>query len=231
MNEFLQFDFWEMILRSTVTFIILLVIARLLGKKQLSQLTFFNYITGITIGSIAADIAGKSKVPFFNGLASIVWWSLLSILIEYIGLKSSKLRILLDGEPTIVIKNGKILRKSLYRSRLNLDDLSMLLREKDVFSMQDVDYAVLEPDGKLSILKKESQQTVTKEDLKIKPAQAKYMPSEIISDGKIVFKNILELNLSEEWLMNELHKNGFKSVDEVFYAEVQKGGSLFISKY
>ncbi len=95
-NEFFKVDFWEMILRTTLSFIVLLILARLLGKKQMSQLTFFNYITGITIGSIAADIAGETETPFFNGLISLVWWSALTVLIGYIGMKSGKARVLID---------------------------------------------------------------------------------------------------------------------------------------
>lgn len=153
MDEILQVDFWEMILRSTVSFFVLLALARILGKKQLSHLTFFNYVTGITIGSIAADIAGESESHFFNGLIGLIWWSILTILVGYIGLKSSTARILFDGQPTIVIKVGKILKEALQGTRLNLDDLSMMLRERDIFSIQDVHNAILEPNGKLSVLK------------------------------------------------------------------------------
>lgn len=229
MDEFLQVNFWEMILRATLSFVVLLALARFLGKKQLSQLTFFNYVTGITIGSIAADIAGESETPFFNGLISLLWWSILTILVGYLGLKSSKLRILFDGQPSIVIKEGKILKKSLQATRLNLDDLSMMLREKDVFSVQDVHYAILEPNGQLSILKKEYQQTVTKGDMNISTPAFTFLPSEIISDGKLVIKNLNELNLNKAWVLNELNKHGIQSVEEVFYAEIQKDGTLFIN--
>ncbi len=231
MDEFLVIDFWEMTLRTFITFLVMLVLARFLGKKQLSHLTFFNYITGITIGSIAADIAGETKTPFFNGLVSLVWWVVLTIFVGYIGLKSNKARILLDGQPTIVIKKGKILKDALKAVRLNMDDLSMMLREQQVFSVQDVHYAILEPNGELSLLKKEPQQTVTKQDLNVSVPSFIYFPSKIISDGKIVKKNLKELDLNEAWVQEELSKNGIQSVEEVFYAEIQKDGSLFINKY
>lgn len=231
MNEIFRIDFWEMIFRATVTFMVILVMARLLGVKQLSHLTFFNYITGITIGSIAGKIAGESETPFFNGLISLIWWSILTIIVGYIGLKSSKARILIDGQPTIIIKEGQILEKALRSTHLNLDDLSMMLREKNVFSTQDVHYAILEPDGRLSVLKKEFLQTVTKGDLNINTPAFIYLPSEIISDGKIVRKNLKELNLNETWVRDELKKKGINSIEEVFYAEIQSDGSLFINKY
>ncbi len=229
-NEFLRVSFFEMILRATLSFFVLLLLARLLGKKQLSHLTYFNYITGITIGSIAAVICADSETPFLNGFISLVWWSILTILIGYIGLKSSKTRILLDGQPTIVVKQGKILKEALQGTRLNLDDLSMMLREKNVFSIQDVHYAIIEPNGQLSVLKKEYQQAVTKGDMNIPTSSLTYLPSEIISDGQIVKKNLKELNLTEKWVDDELKKNGIKSVREVFYAEIKKDGSLYINK-
>ncbi|MCM3039994.1 DUF421 domain-containing protein [Paenibacillus motobuensis] len=231
MNGFIQFNFWEMILRTTITFFALLTLARLLGEKQLGHLTFFDYVTGITIGSIAAEIVVRRDTPFFNGIISLIWWAILAILISYLSLKSSKARIMMDGQPKIIIKQGKIMRETLKSTRLNLDDLCMMLREKDIFSIQDVHYAILEPDGKISVLRKEFKQPATKGDLHIPTPIFTYLPSEIISDGKIVKKNLKELNLDETWLHQELQKKGIHSADEVFYAEVQSDGSLFIDKY
>jgi len=228
--NFIQFNFWEMILRTTVTFIILLTLARLLGEKQLGHLTFFDYVTGITIGSIAAEIVVRRDTHFLNGMISLIWWSILAILISYISLKSSKARILMDGQPKIIIKEGKIMKDTLKSTRLNLDDLCMMLREKDVFSIQDVHYAILEPDGKISVLRKEFKQPITKGDLNIPTPIFTNLPSEIISDGKIVKKNLKELNLDETWLHQELQKKGIHSAEEVFYAEVQSDGSLFVDR-
>src|SRR5699024_1285793 len=120
---------------------------RLMCRKQLSQLTFFNYITGIALGSIAANIASETNVHFLNGVTSLIWWALLTILVAYIGVKSKRGRILIDGQPVIVIKQGKILENQLKDLQLNMDDLSMLLREQKVFSLADVENAVFEPNG------------------------------------------------------------------------------------
>ncbi|MEW4241197.1 DUF421 domain-containing protein [Priestia megaterium] len=227
-DEFSQIDFWEIILRTSLTFIILLVLARFLGKKQLSQLTFFHYITGITVGSIAADIAGESETPFFNGIISLIWWSSLTIFVGYIGLISRKARILIDDEPTIIIKEGKILEHIMKSVRLNIDDLSMMLREQGIFSTQDVHYAVLEPDGKLSILKKADQQNATKKDLHIHSLSHHHIPTEVISDGKILNENLHELNITKEWLMKRLKEKDIHSIEEIFYAEVQPNGCIYI---
>lgn len=222
-------DFVEMIFRSTGAFIVLLIMTRLMGRKQLSQLTFFNYITGIALGSIAADIASESKTPFLNGLTSLVWWSILTILVGYIGLKSSNARIAIDGQPVTVIKQGKILEDELGKLRLNIDDLSMLLREQKVFSVEDVESAVFESNGKLSIMLKEEKQPVTKKDQNIFTVKPMYIPMELISDGKVVEKNLKEAGISLEWLKRQLRLMDL-SPEDAFYVELQKDGTLYVDK-
>jgi uncharacterized membrane protein YcaP (DUF421 family) len=229
MKELFEIDFWEMIIRTTISFAALLLLARILGKKQLSQLTFFHYITGITIGSIAAELASQTETPFINGLISLFWWVVLTWLMSYLALKSPKLRILFDDEPTIVIKDGELSVKSLKSARLHLDDLMMMLREQSIFSIQDVHYAVLETNGELSVFKKVELQEATKQDVKVSTTLPVYMPTEIISDGEIVQKNLIELDLTEEWVMKKLRKQGVESVQDVFYAQIQTNGSLYIS--
>jgi len=218
-----------MIIRTTSAFVVLLLLARLLGKKQLSQLTFFHYITGITIGSIAADIASQTDTPFLNALISLIWWSVLTWLMSYIALKIPKLRILFDDKPDIIIKDGEISVKTLRSARLHMDDVMMLLREQNIFSIQEVHYAVLETNGELSVFKKVGQQEATKSDVKADTSPPLYMPAEIIADGKIVQKNLVELKLTEEWVMKKLRKQGVESVQDVFYAQIQTNGSLYIS--
>lgn len=201
----------------------------MLGKKQLNQITYFNYITGVSIGSIAAHIALDLRIPFINGVISILWWCLLTFLLGYIALKSGKTRVLLDGEPTIVIKNGKILDKALKPLHINIDDLTMLLREQKIFSLQAVEYAIMEPNGRLSVLVKEGEQGITKKDFGF-PAQNPIflLPTELISDGRVLDKNLAEINRSKNWLMAQLKKQGFFSIENIFYAEIQPDGSLYI---
>lgn len=223
-----EIEVWEMTLRSVVTFATLLLLTRIMGKKQLSQLSYFHYITGITIGSIAGEISVQTDTHFINGMISLLWWFVLTILISYILLKWTNARKMFDDEPTIVIKEGKILEKSLKSLRLHLDDLMMLLREQSVFSLKDVDWAVMENNGKLSILKKTDQLGTTKQDVKAPITEPKYFPTHLISEGKIVQKNLTELNLTEEWVMKKLRKKNIHDVKDVFFAQIQTDGSLFI---
>lgn len=229
MGIFFEMNIWEMILRTTISFVALLVLARLLGKKQLSQLTFFHYITGITVGSIAAEIASQHETPFLDGLISLIWWVALTLLMSYISMKFPTVRIWIDDEPTIIIKDGEISTKSLKSARLHMDDVLMMLREQSIFSIQDVHYAVLETNGELSVMKKVGLQEATKQDVKVPIVLPLFMPTEIIADGKIVKKNLEELDLTEEWVMKKLRKHGIESVSEVFYAQLQTNGSLHIS--
>ena len=223
-----DYSFWEMIVRTTVTFSVLLLLARILGKEQLSQLTFFNYITGITIGSIAGEVVAHDDTHYFNAITSLIWWSLLTILVSYISLKSSRAKALLDDKPMIIIKNGKILEGSLKKSRLPLGDLNMLLRMQGIFSVKDVHFAVLETNGELSVFKKVAQQSATKQDVKAQIIVPKYMPTTIIADGKIIEKNLPDQGLTEEWVIKQLKKHGVNSVQQVFYAEIESDGTIYM---
>jgi uncharacterized membrane protein YcaP (DUF421 family) len=223
-----DYSFWEMIVRTTVTFSVLLLLARILGKEQLSQLTFFNYITGITIGSIAGEIASHDDTHYLNAITSLIWWSFLTILVSYISLKSSRAKALLDDKPIIIIKNGKILEGNLKKSRLPLGDLNMLLRMQGIFSVKDVHFAVLETNGELSVFKKVAQQSATKQDVKAQIVVPKYMPTTIIADGKIIEKNLPDQGLTEEWVIKQLKKHGVNSVQQVFYAEIESDGTIYM---
>ncbi|MGE7092404.1 YetF domain-containing protein [Lysinibacillus sp. NPDC048646] len=229
MESFFHANFWEMILRTTLSFFALLILARILGKKQLGQLTFFHYITGITFGSIASEIASQHETPFLDGLISLIWWSVLTYLMTIMTIKSARARVIIDDKPTIVINNGLILESALKKSRLHMDELTMLLREQSVFSIQDVQYALFETNGKLSVLPKPSEQAATKQDVKADITPPTYMPTEVVSDGQLIYENLVELELTEDWLTKKLKKQNVNSVEDVFFAQVQANGSLYIS--
>lgn len=220
----------EVSVRSLVGFIELLILIRIIGKKQLGELRFFYYATGIALGNIAGDMVVHKDIKLIDGLVGMVIWASLTFFLGYISLKLPKIRVILNGEPAIVIKKGIILRDVLASHRLNMDDLSMLLRNNKVFSVRDVDYAILEPNGQLSVLKKAEQEQVTRKDMKIQPGIRYYIPAEIIVDGKVVYKNLKEFNLDSKWLGQQLKQAHIGSVEEVFYAELEEDGSLYTIK-
>ncbi|WP_421385125.1 YetF domain-containing protein [Bacillus salacetis] len=222
-------DSIELLLRVIIAFAALFIVARVSGRKEISQMTFFNFISAITLGTIGGSLVTSDTFSVRNGLLALGGWLVLTLLFGYIDIKSKSARKLLEGEPIIVIKQGKIMEKALGRTRLDVDALLVRLREKNVFSVKDVEYAIFETDGKLSVMKKQDQQSITRKDMNI-PAVNQVYPysTEVIADGKIIENNLKRLNLKDEWLQEQLRQNGINSVSDVFYAEVQKDGSLYI---
>jgi uncharacterized membrane protein YcaP (DUF421 family) len=202
-----------------------------MGRKEISQMTFFNFVSAISIGTIAASLAIDSSLSIRNGVISLVGWTAFTIILGFLDIKSKKVRYAIVGEPIILIRKGQILGDSLRKTRLDMDSLNSLLRKKNVFSITEVDYAIFETDGSLSVMKKETKQTITKSDMNIQQTPAVFPTSiAVISDGKINTNNLNELNLDQKWLDQELQSKDITSVTEVFYAEVQKDGTLYIDK-
>jgi uncharacterized membrane protein YcaP (DUF421 family) len=223
-------DVIELAIRITLTFLVLFTVTRMTGRIEISQMTFFNFVSAITIGTIGGAIVTSADFSILNGILALVGWGILTILMEFIDIKSKKARTLLSGQPIIVIKDGMIMEQSLRKVRVDINELKVMLREKNVFSISDVDYAILETNGKLSVLKKESKQSLTKSDMNINSTSKDKIPlsTEVVSDGIINEKNLSKLNLDEQWLEQQLKKSGVQSVSDVFYAEVQQDGSLYI---
>ena len=215
---------------STLIVVVLLILTRLLGKKQMSQLTYFNYITGVTMGSVAGDFISEVNMPVVDALASLIAICILTELNSFIALKSTSYRKVMDGDDIILIKKGKIIKPALKSCRMSVNILLMLLRQSNTFSVEEVEYAILETNGSLSVMKRQQAQPIIKSDLDIKAEKIKNLPREVISDGKIMKVNLKELNKDEEWLKNELRKNNIESVKDVFYAEVRSDGTLYISE-
>ncbi|WP_339174715.1 DUF421 domain-containing protein [Solibacillus sp. FSL R5-0691] len=218
-----------MILRASCAFFAILILARIIGKKQVSQLTFFHYATGITFGSIAAEISTQVETPFLDGIVSLIVWTVLTVAVSYISFRSKNARILFDDKPQIVINNGVILNNELRKARLHPDELAMLLREQSIFSFDEVQYAVFETNGELSVLKKPLARTATTADVSVSAPSPQYLPMELITDGQIIRKNLNELQLTEDWLRKKLAKKNIHDVNKVYYAQILENGSLYIS--
>lgn len=218
------------ILKTTLAFLLLLILARFLGKKQMSQMTFFNYMTGITIGSLAANIISNNDNSLLEEILGLIWWGTLTVVLTYATLKSESLRTLVDGEPVILIRNGLLQKESLKTTKISLEDLSMMLREQYIFSITEVDYAILEPNGQLSVLKKQSQLNLTRADMDIVTPSPMYLPCQIITNGKISYENLKDNNLDIKWLNDQLKTQNINNINKVLYAELQSDGSLYIDR-
>lgn len=218
----------EVLLRSITTFIALLCLALLMGRKQLSQITFFDYIVGITIGSIAAVIAVDRTINVIDGTIAIVLWSVMPVVVGYIAMKSIKFRILVDGEPKVIIQNGVIINKNMLREKYNMGDLLMQLRDKGVFDISEVDFAILEPNGKLSVLKKPQNCAVTLKDMNITADYTGVM-TELIIDGRIISKHLESIGKDIGWLNGQLSNRNIDNIENVVFAGYLSNGELYIS--
>ncbi len=213
-------------IRGTLAFFSLLVLTRLMGKQQVQQLNFFEYVTGITIGSIAASLTTDLHVNAAVHWVGLITWTLWTLVLGVITVHSRPMSKLIHGEPTVVIHNGKILERNLERMNYTLDDLRMQLRQKNAFNIADVEFALLEPDGGLSVLLKSQLQPVTPADLGI-ATPYKGLPVELVVDGRPVDANLRQLNLSRQWLIDEIGRRGHR-LEQVFYAELDTAGNLYV---
>jgi len=213
--------------RSLVVALFLFILARVMGKKQISQLTFFDYIVGITIGSVAASTSTDPQVTLLAGLSSVLVWGFLPIVLGWLGLKSALLRKWIDGEPTVVIRDGQIMEESMGTARYNLDDLLMQLRLNKAYNLSDVEVAMLEPNGQLSVLKKSDSQPLSPRTLNI-PVSQRGMPSVVVEDGRLMRDTMEHLGKSEEWLRDRLGEQGVESLEEVMLAQVDGYDNLYI---
>lgn len=188
---------------------------RMMGKKQIGELEPFELVIAIMISELATLPMTDIRIPLIHSIVPIITLLFLQVGTSYIELKSEKARNLLTGSPSILIKNGKIDIAELTSQRFNINDLLEELRLKGYFNISDIQYAILETSGELSILPKTLQSSVTKADLKLKTVQ-EFLPVPLIMDGNVNFKNLQLLNKDEAWLNHILKENNISCAKDVF---------------
>jgi uncharacterized membrane protein YcaP (DUF421 family) len=218
------------IVRALISFFTLLLFTRLLGKHQMSNLTYFDYINGITIGSIAGTLATDLSSKAWVHWLGLTVYVAITFSIQFIDLKSRFFSKVLDGEPTVLMQNAKILEQNLKKSKMSKDALMMMLREKNIFDPTQVAYAIMEPDGNLSVLPKAEYQPTTPKDLNI-PVQPARMTTELIMDGIILEQNLKQRNKDRQWLDLQLKANGIKDIKKVSFAAILPNGQLYVDKF
>ncbi|WP_409343496.1 DUF421 domain-containing protein [Paenibacillus sp. MBLB4367] len=223
--------FWEIVLRTIAAFVLILAIARLLGKQTVAQMTFHDFVVTITLGAIAANLAFNTAFHMWRLLLCLLLFSAIAYSLSHLSLKSRSARKWISGKPTIVIENGKILEQNLRKLKLTLDTLSQELREKDIFNLEEVEYAVLELNGRFSVLKKPEYRQVIRKDLAIRTPGKERFPVELIMDGTVIEENVAQHpRKGEEWLTRELGKRNLR-VTDICYAVIGTNGKLFIDTY
>jgi uncharacterized membrane protein YcaP (DUF421 family) len=215
------------VIRSIIAFFCLLFLVRLIGKQQVSQLTFFDYVVGITIGSIASTLSVQVNENTTATLAGMMTWTILAILIAALGIRSAVIRKVIDGEATVVVESGKIIDKNLKKTRIPTEELLSELRTQGVFSIADVEFAMFEPGGKISVQKKSQKQPVTPSDLNI-PTQYDGLPAVLIMDGVMREDVLRSMNISKAWLYHNLGKQNINDITEVSLAQLDTKGSLYV---
>ncbi|MGW8427366.1 DUF421 domain-containing protein [Peribacillus simplex] len=222
-------DWIEIVLRSLFFLIVLFVITKVLGKKQLSQLSFFEYVTGITIGNVGAELATKVEGNVIHGVLSILVFAIAPFVAGSISLKSKTFRDLVEGKASVFIKDGKVMEDNLKKEKYTIDELLALLRKKDVFDISEVEFALLEANGDFSVMLKKQNQPITPKDLNLSVAAVKE-PQTIIMDGNILDEPLSTIGLNRNWLHTELDKLGV-ILDNVFLGQANSNGELIVDLF
>nr|WP_125665942.1 DUF421 domain-containing protein [Paenibacillus baekrokdamisoli] len=208
---------------------IVILISRVLGKQAISHMGFHDFAFVIILGSMAGNLAFNIKVSTWYFIISLLTFSLVSLLLSILATKNRKIRKWVSGQPTILIEKGKVLEHNMKKLYFTMDTLNQELRLKDVFDIEEVEYAVLELNGKLSIIKKPEFRQILKKDLNIALQPIMNFPIELVMDGQIIENNLKENNL-EEWFKQELKKHAIK-IPDIFYAVKSSNGNFYWDVY
>lgn len=227
MRCFIMSDFLNICFRTILILIILFFITKMMGKKQISELNFFDYVVGITIGSIAADISLDIEKDMLAGIAALFIYGFISYIISFVSIKSILARRFFIGVPTVLVEKGKIIESGLKKSKIDVNDLLMVARENGYFNLDEIDYALMEVNGNISFLPKEKEKPVTKKDMKIKCSNEGLTVNAII-DSKYMANNMKAINKDKEWLDHELKVNGYDNYDNILLATIDNNYKVTI---
>lgn len=216
----------KVLLTSLLSVGALFAVAKIMGHKQMSQLDFFDYISGITIGSIAAELATELEEPL-KPLIAIAVYGAAAVLLSKITSLFPKTRKYINGTPTILMNNGKLYRENLKKAKLDLSEFMVICRQQGYFNLSDIQTAVFEFNGKLSILPVSKKRPANPEDLNLSPAP-EFIHTEVIMDGRILDENLKRMGLDDKWLQKQLNAQGYKKTEEVFLALCDENNQLTV---
>lgn len=217
-------EIFEVILRAFVSLVTLFIMTKILGKKQVSQLSLFDYVIGISIGNFAAEITINLEANMIYGVIGVVIFGLFSYLVSILTMKSMVLRRFFMGTPTLLIENGKICLDGLKKVKFDINDLLEECRNNGYFDLSKINYALMEANGKLSVLPFFKEESATKGDMNIKGTETS-LCANVIIDGKIMHKNLKNFGKTENWLIKQLKNN---KVEDVLLGTVDNTNTLKI---
>ena len=216
----------KIVLTSVLSAVALFLIAKIMGHKQISQLDVFGYITGITIGSIAAELATELEKPL-NPLVAMLVYGAITVLLTTLTGKFQKTRKFINGTPTIIMNNDKIFRKNMKKAKIDLSEFMVMCRQEGYFNLTDIQTAIFEYNGRLTILPKSCKRPATPEDLSLTPQPAN-ISTEVIMDGRILDDNLKRLGLDKIWLDRELKRQGVKKAQDILLGICDNNNKLTI---
>ena len=204
----------KVILTALLSVSSLFIITKIMGHKQVAQLDFFDYVSGITIGSIGAELATELEKPY-KPLIALAIYGLASLLLNWLAHKIPRTRKYINGTPTILMNDGNLYRKNLKKTKLDLSEFMLLCREQGYFDLDEIQTAIFEHNGKLSILPKAANRPATPDDLKI-TTKATHIGVEVIMDGRVMGENLSRMGRDVNWLNKRLKTEGCKDVKDIF---------------
>ena len=220
-------EFISVTIRAVLSLITLFLITKMLGKKQVSQLSLFDYVIGISIGNFAAEMTINLESKEINGIWAVVLFGLFAYFVSIITMKSIWLRRFFLGNPTVIIQDGKILEKNLRKVKFDINDMLEEIRGAGYFDLSQVKYAVMEANGKLSILPYPEYRPVTPKDMNLKVTN-EGLCSNVMIDSKIMYNNLKNINKDEKWLKHELKIKGYNDFFKILLATIDINGKLVV---
>lgn len=217
-------ELFNVIFRALISLVVLFLVTKLIGKKQVSQLSLFDYVIGISIGNFAAEMTINLESEEIYGILAVVIFGLVAYLVSILTLKSIRLRRFFMGTPTVIIEHGKFVYNNFYKVRYDINDILEECRIKGYYDVSDIEYAIVEANGELSILSKDEKSPVTKKDLKLK-IEKSGLCANVIVDGKIMKKNLSIIGKDEAWIYSELKLKG-KDLKNILLATVDNNNKI-----
>ena len=224
--DLFKIDTFEVVVRCVIAMTTLFFMTKLLGKKQVSELSLFDYVVGISIGNFASEMAINLEAEFFNAMLAIVVFGVLAYIISILTLKSLKLRKFFIGSPTILLEHGNLIYKNMKKSMIDVNDILSQAREMGYFDISEVEFAILEANGKISFLPKGEYKNVNIKDMNLK-IEKQGLCANVIIDGNIMNDNLINIGKDEKWLLHELDVKG-KNVSDILLATVDINDKLVI---
>lgn len=220
-------ELWDVSLRALSSLVTLFLVTKMLGKKQVSQLSLFDYVIGISIGNFAAEMTINLETNEINGILAVVIFGLVAYAVSYLTMKSINLRRFFMGTPTILIQNGKILEDNLRKVKFDINDMLEEVRSAGYFDLSQVEYAIMEVNGDLSILPKSEYRPLTPKDMNLK-VNKESICANVIIDSKVMHKNLENMNKDEKWLFKELKVKGYSDTSKILLATLDIDEKLII---